>query len=163
VLLSSRPRHRSPSVVFAGNYAAHRHSRRLGRLEKAMDFSKVSSFHPCKHFKQRVAGSNPARLTSNRPRRLARPRTPAFHADNTGSNPVGDAKLFLWLETYGPKTVRSSKVVCRSNSPQPSPWTSRNVPYFAQQPPTFLELQLVSSAKAKTIGSSQKALGIGYR
>jgi hypothetical protein len=26
-----------------------------------------------------------------RPRRLARPRTPAFHAGNTGSNPVGDA------------------------------------------------------------------------
>ena len=24
------------------------------------------------------------------PRRLARPRTPAFHAGNTGSNPVGD-------------------------------------------------------------------------
>ncbi len=28
-----------------------------------------------------------------RPRRLARPRTPPFHGDNTGSNPVGDAKL----------------------------------------------------------------------
>jgi hypothetical protein len=28
---------------------------------------------------------------SNRPRRLARPRTPPFHGDNTGSNPVGDA------------------------------------------------------------------------
>src|SRR6185312_8165354 len=27
-----------------------------------------------------------------RPRRLARPRTPPFHGDNTGSNPVGDAK-----------------------------------------------------------------------
>src|SRR5260370_37307771 len=26
-----------------------------------------------------------------RPRRLARPRTPPFHGDNTGSNPVGDA------------------------------------------------------------------------
>lgn len=58
-------------------------------------------------FKQRVAGSNPARptkksLTSERsfhyeastprPHRLARSRTPAFHAGNTGSNPVGDAK-----------------------------------------------------------------------
>ncbi len=29
---------------------------------------------------------------SKRPRRLARPRTPPFHGDNTGSNPVGDAK-----------------------------------------------------------------------
>ena len=28
-----------------------------------------------------------------RPCRLARPRTPAFHADNTGSNPVGDAEI----------------------------------------------------------------------
>src|ERR1044071_771581 len=42
-------------------------------------------------FKQRVAGSNPARLNSHCPRRLAWPRTPAFHAGNTGSNPVGDA------------------------------------------------------------------------
>ena len=29
---------------------------------------------------------------NSRPRRLARPRTPPFHGDNTGSNPVGDAK-----------------------------------------------------------------------
>ena len=29
-----------------------------------------------------------------RPRRLARPRTSPFHGGNTGSNPVGDAKLF---------------------------------------------------------------------
>ncbi len=29
---------------------------------------------------------------AQRPRRLARPRTPPFHGDNTGSNPVGDAK-----------------------------------------------------------------------
>ena len=29
----------------------------------------------------------------SRPRRLARPRTPPFHGDNTGSNPVGDAKV----------------------------------------------------------------------
>jgi hypothetical protein len=28
-----------------------------------------------------------------RPRRLARPRTPPFHGDNTGSNPVGDANI----------------------------------------------------------------------
>src|SRR5580698_4863952 len=26
---------------------------------------------------------------NSRPRRLARPRTPPFHGDNTGSNPVG--------------------------------------------------------------------------
>jgi hypothetical protein len=51
-------------------------------------------------FKQRVAGSNPARLTT-RPRRLAWPRTPAFHAGNTGSNPVGDAKKFATLSAAG--------------------------------------------------------------
>lgn len=33
-----------------------------------------------------------------RPRRLARPRTPPFHGDNTGSNPVGDAKWILSRE-----------------------------------------------------------------
>jgi hypothetical protein len=44
-----------------------------------------------------------------RPRRLARPRTPPFHGDNTGSNPVGDANktkdlaensLFLPVEHF---------------------------------------------------------------
>ena len=33
----------------------------------------------------------PSRGLALRPRRLARPRTPPFHGDNTGSNPVGDA------------------------------------------------------------------------
>ena len=32
-----------------------------------------------------------SRFVARRPRRLARPRTPAFHVGNTGSNPVGDA------------------------------------------------------------------------
>jgi hypothetical protein len=41
-------------------------------------------------FKQRVAGSSPARPTRG-PHRLVWSRTPAFHAGNTGSNPVGDA------------------------------------------------------------------------
>jgi hypothetical protein len=30
---------------------------------------------------------------SLRPHRLARPRTPPFHGDNRGSNPLGDAKV----------------------------------------------------------------------
>jgi hypothetical protein len=44
-------------------------------------------------FKQRVVGSNPTRPTkkTTRPHRLAWSRTPAFHAGDTGSNPVGDA------------------------------------------------------------------------
>ncbi len=32
------------------------------------------------------------------PRRLARPRTSPFHGGNTGSNPVGDAKLLNNLQ-----------------------------------------------------------------
>ena len=39
---------------------------------------------------------------SLRPRRLARPRTPPFHGDNTGSNPVGDAKI-NYLQNLGRK------------------------------------------------------------
>ena len=45
-------------------------------------------------FKQRVARSSRARPTMGLilcPHRLVRSRTPAFHAGNTGSNPVGDA------------------------------------------------------------------------
>ncbi len=39
-----------------------------------------------------ASGCRPVPLPPNvRPRRLARPRTPPFHGDNTGSNPVGDA------------------------------------------------------------------------
>src|SRR5580692_9502022 len=43
----------------------------------------------------------PFLLSSTRPRRLARPRTPPFHGDNTGSNPVGDANQFNSLEKSG--------------------------------------------------------------
>ena len=42
-------------------------------------------------FNQVVTGSTPVRPTY-RPRRLAWPRTPAFHAGDTGSNPVGDVQ-----------------------------------------------------------------------
>ena len=38
----------------------------------------------------------------NRPRRLARPRTPPFHGDNTGSNPVGDANRINKIEKNHP-------------------------------------------------------------
>ena len=33
------------------------------------------------------------RVTEYRPHRLARPRTPAFHAGDRGSNPLGDASI----------------------------------------------------------------------
>ena len=39
----------------------------------------------------------------SRPHRLARSRTPAFHAGNTGSNPVGDATLQRSKTRYGEK------------------------------------------------------------
>ena len=47
-------------------------------------------------FNQVVEGSIPSRLTfllsifQKGPHRLARPRTPAFHAGDAGSNPAGD-------------------------------------------------------------------------
>ncbi len=41
-----------------------------------------------------------AQFSLSRPRRLARPRTPPFHGDNTGSNPVGDANRCSSLELF---------------------------------------------------------------
>ena len=82
-------------------------------------------------FKQRVAGSSPVRPTIlnadfgvwiseflfvfflsysairilhsaiGSPHRLARPRTPAFHAGNRGSNPLGDAKSVMEGPGFG--------------------------------------------------------------
>ena len=43
-------------------------------------------------FNQVVTGSTPVRPIC-RPRRLAWSRTPAFHAGDTGSNPVGDVQI----------------------------------------------------------------------
>ena len=60
-----------------------------------IDFLQGSLTQPVEYltFNQRVARSNRARPTKIyiSPHRLARSRTSAFHADNTGSNPVGDA------------------------------------------------------------------------
>ena len=62
-------------------------------------------------FNQVVEGSIPSRLTflfdkyRKSPHRLARPRTPAFHAGDAGSNPAGDVfsgarkvKFFRYLD-----------------------------------------------------------------
>jgi hypothetical protein len=61
-------------------------------------------------FKQRVVGSSPTRPTrkqdgiiSFRPHRLAWPRTPAFHAGDRGSNPLGDANFFNGLAYANPR------------------------------------------------------------
>jgi hypothetical protein len=37
-------------------------------------------------------------INLERPRRLARPRTPPFHGDNMGSNPIGDTKAAFGSE-----------------------------------------------------------------
>jgi hypothetical protein len=40
-----------------------------------------------------------------RPRRLARPRTPPFHGDNMGSNPIGDTnkhRRFVDIHSHEP-------------------------------------------------------------
>ena len=52
-------------------------------------------------FKAWVVGSNPTRLTRC-PYRLAWPRTPAFHAGNRGSNPLGDASTIKGLRIVAP-------------------------------------------------------------
>jgi hypothetical protein len=49
----------------------------------------IGSIFRCFTVGARIARSHQASI--QRPRRLARPRTPAFHVGNTGSNPVGDA------------------------------------------------------------------------
>ena len=55
----------------------------------------------------------------NRPRRLAWPRTSPFHGGNTGSNPVGDAKI--------PKDLRETAFSNQGlDGPSPKP-TARNI------------------------------------
>ena len=55
---------------------------------------------------------------NKRPRRLARPRTPPFHGDNTGSNPVGDANR-----------IKSLAKILRTQAP-PGDVVRTNVPAF---------------------------------
>src|SRR3954451_128588 len=51
-----------------------------------------------------------ARFRSARPHRLAWPRTPPFHGDNRGSNPLGDAKSFHKFEIRS-KSLQSAVFV----------------------------------------------------
>ena len=46
----------------------------------------------------RVYYDGAPRRFHQRPRRLARPRTSPFHGGNAGSNPAGDANLFIELQ-----------------------------------------------------------------
>ena len=65
-----------------------------GTLERWNDGFKIIFFkkiiYPLLHF-----SNIPLFHFFSRPHRLARPRTPAFHVGNRGSNPLGDAKLIL--------------------------------------------------------------------
>lgn len=56
-----------------------------GQIEPVAQLVEHRTFNPV------VEGSNPSWLTVG-PHRLARPRTPAFHAGSRGSNPLGDVK-----------------------------------------------------------------------
>ena len=62
-----------------------------------------------------VAGSIPARLTTSRPHRLAWPRTPAFHAGDRGSNPLGDANYFFLNHLFRLRAYMSSNDVFQKN------------------------------------------------
>jgi hypothetical protein len=56
-----------------------------------------------------------------RPRRLARPRTPPFHGDNMGSNPIGDTKHSKGLNLNNSVTrrVTCDTIVAACHSPFP--------------------------------------------
>src|SRR6202041_209090 len=67
---------------------------------------------------------------SERPRRLARPRTPPFHGDNTGSNPVGDANRIKSLHRVSPD-IRGCKKPHFGVLFAPSRWVRYAVPIMS--------------------------------
>src|SRR5271165_6243746 len=91
-----------------------------------------------------VGRLRPARRlrAKQRPRRLARPRTPPFHGDNTGSNPVGDANKIEDL-TEIPCFHRGA--FC--GAVKPSFWPPIQFSPTGPSPPLFVVL-LVSRASA---------------
>ena len=69
-------------------------------IENSVWHGRVAQLVEHRPFKPVVVGSSPTPLTRFvysevlRPRRPAWPRTPAFQAGDTGSNPVGDANIW---------------------------------------------------------------------
>ncbi len=91
-------------------------------------------------FKQRVAGSSPARPTTNahkrpenqmRPHRLARSRTPAFHAGDRGSNPLGDATYIKAFSVFCWKLFYSWKYIGNNDTLHVSSWLSNTLTCLA--------------------------------
>src|SRR5215470_12950228 len=80
------PRHkRAPVLALRLSVSAVKVFLRRRGIDSPADFAYASHGHTRSHRVPR-SSSHP-----DRPRRLAWPRTPAFHAGDTGSNPVGDA------------------------------------------------------------------------
>src|SRR5262245_52779407 len=98
---------KGPVTTHLGGVNVARRRRKPPLLRRGLPVhAPVSSIEPLaqsvehRPFKPGVLGSIPRRLTARntaRPRRLARPRTPAFHVGNTGSNPVGDVFVLAYL------------------------------------------------------------------
>ena len=83
-----------------------------------------------------------------RPRRLARPRTPPFHGDNTGSNPVGDANQFNKLEVEGNSSASAGE---RSKLALISPQTlSMTASPEIITPPPFQAADRISVSRGET-------------
>src|ERR1700758_4267887 len=55
--------------------------------------------------------------SAHRPRRLARPRTPPFHGDNMGSNPIGDTNDSTVTDS-SLKLAKNELVDLGSNTPE---------------------------------------------
>ncbi len=70
----------------------------------------LTLFHRLGSLSLRAPAANltSAPCSPSRPRRLARPRTPPFHGDNTGSNPVGDANKTKDLENRDLNSTQTS-------------------------------------------------------
>src|SRR5580704_13633298 len=83
-----------------------RHCLRI-RLQLPKQLPEAFCFHRLRLVPRYKAGKAARNLLNSMqsisPRRLARPRTSPFHGGNTGSNPVGDAKIFQSVARISPE------------------------------------------------------------
>jgi|ERR1700722_3552480 hypothetical protein len=94
----------------------------------------LTLFHRVGSLFLRAPAANPtsALCSPSRPRRLARPRTPPFHGDNTGSNPVGDAKPNHQLSLLGQNSSHA-----RGGASVPNPMCERKFTALAMSMKAF--------------------------